>query len=118
MENIFTYKQSLKFTFSYRIVGLFILGPNTSISSTPGKVSVTPEVKSSPSISTVISLLLTLCRGSPTITHDLLRMELPHAIECGLKGDERWVLLSVRNYLNKKLLTYLRASSSLRIKIR
>ena len=64
-------------------------GPNTSMSSTPGKVSVGGEVKSSPSISTVISLLLTLCRGSPTITHDLLRSELPHAVECGLKGDER-----------------------------
>lgn len=71
-------------------------GPNTSLSSTPGKVSMTPEVKSSPSISTVISLLLTLCRGSPTITHDLLRSELPHAIECGLKGDERCCLDTMR----------------------
>ena len=64
-------------------------GPNTSMSSTPGKVTMTPEVKSNASISTVISLLSTLCRGSPAITHDLLRSELPDAVEMGLKGDER-----------------------------
>ena len=65
-------------------------GPNTSLSSTPGKVTMTPEAKSSnASISTVISLLSTLCRGSPAITHDLLRSELPDAVEMGLKGDER-----------------------------
>ncbi|WAR20339.1 HECD1-like protein, partial [Mya arenaria] len=29
------------------------------------------------------------CRGSPSINHDLLRSDLPHAIECGLKDDER-----------------------------
>lgn len=60
---------------------------NVSLASTPG--AKTPESKSSPSISTVISLLSTLCRGSPGITHDLLRSDLPDAIESGLKGDER-----------------------------
>ena len=64
-------------------------GPNTSLSSTPGKVTMTPDAKSNASISTVISLLSTLCRGSPAITHDLLRSELPDAVEMGLKGDER-----------------------------
>ena len=64
-------------------------GHNTSLSSTPSKPSLTPECKASPSISTVISLLSTLCRGSPAVTHDLLRSKLPDAIESGLKGDER-----------------------------
>ncbi|XP_064604069.1 LOW QUALITY PROTEIN: E3 ubiquitin-protein ligase HECTD1-like [Liolophura sinensis] len=72
------------------------VGPNVSVSSTPGSVSMTPESKSSPSISTVISLLSTLCRGSPAITHDLLRSELPDAIESGLRGDERCVLDTMR----------------------
>ncbi|KAG8236036.1 hypothetical protein J437_LFUL015414, partial [Ladona fulva] len=45
---------------------------------TPGTVPVTPggtasttapETKSCASVSTIISLLSTLCRGSPTITH-------------------------------------------------
>ncbi|XP_052267734.1 E3 ubiquitin-protein ligase HECTD1-like isoform X2 [Dreissena polymorpha] len=71
-------------------------GPNTSLSSTPGKVTVTQEVKTSASVSTVISLLSTLCRGSPAITRDLLRSELPNAIECGLKGDERCCLDTMR----------------------
>ncbi|KAK7791453.1 hypothetical protein R5R35_010932 [Gryllus longicercus] len=54
------------------------------------------ETKSSASVSTIISLLSTLCRGSPTITHDLLRSELPDAIERALKGDERCSLDSMR----------------------
>jgi len=55
-----------------------------------GPVVVAPtDPKSSPSISTVISLLSTLCRGSPVITHDLLRSKLPEAIEKALQGDER-----------------------------
>ncbi|XP_033735284.1 E3 ubiquitin-protein ligase HECTD1-like isoform X2 [Pecten maximus] len=69
---------------------------NASVSSTPGTVSITAESKSSPSISTVISLLSTLCRGSPSITHDLLRSELPDAVESGLKGDERCCLDTMR----------------------
>jgi len=56
----------------------------------------TPEPKSCASVSTIISLLSTLCRGSPSITHDLLRSELPDAIEKALKGDERCALDSMR----------------------
>lgn len=63
--------------------------PGSSLSSTPGGLTATPETKSSPSVSTVISLLSTLCRGSPGVTHDLLRSELPDAIESALQGDER-----------------------------
>ncbi|XP_052130677.1 E3 ubiquitin-protein ligase HECTD1 isoform X3 [Frankliniella occidentalis] len=55
-----------------------------------------PENKSSASVSTIISLLSTLCRGSPSITHDLLRAPLPDAIEKALKGDERCSLDSMR----------------------
>lgn len=55
-----------------------------------------PESKSSASVSTIISLLSTLCRGSPGITHDLLRSPLPDAIEKALKGDERCSLDSMR----------------------
>lgn len=66
-------------------------GPNldASLSRTPGAITATPETKSSPSISTVISLLSTLCRGSPGITIDLLHSELPDSIESALQGDER-----------------------------
>lgn len=67
---------------------------NVSLASTPG--AKTPESKSSPSISTVISLLSTLCRGSPGITHEVLRSDLPDAIESGLKGDERCCLDTMR----------------------
>ncbi|KAK7103616.1 E3 ubiquitin-protein ligase HECTD1-like isoform X2 [Littorina saxatilis] len=72
-------------------------GHNASLSSTPSKATLTPECnKASPSISTVISLLSTLCRGSPTVTHNLLRSNLPDAIESGLKGDERCCLDTMR----------------------
>ncbi len=60
-----------------------------ALSGTPGTLTATPETKSSPSISTVISLLSTLCRGSPGVTHDLLRSELLDATESALQGDER-----------------------------
>lgn len=66
---------------------------NASTTSTPGKSSVSGDGKTSASVSTVISLLSTLCRGSPSITHDLLRSSLPEAIESGLQGDERYVYL-------------------------
>ncbi|XP_050406417.1 E3 ubiquitin-protein ligase HECTD1 isoform X3 [Patella vulgata] len=69
---------------------------NVSITSTPGSSSMSADSKSSPSISTVISLLSTLCRGSPGITHDLLRSDLPDAIESGLRGDERCCLDTMR----------------------
>lgn len=52
--------------------------------------------RSSQSISTTISLLSTLCRGSSSITHDILRSQLPDAIERALKGDERCVLDCMR----------------------
>lgn len=71
---------------------------------TPGKLTSLPNPTpaatdnkgASASISTIISLLSTLCRGSPTITHDLLRSRLPDAIEKSLKGDERCTLDSMR----------------------
>jgi len=71
---------------------------NTSVSGTPGGPGATPEsaAKSSPAVSTTISLLSTLCRGSPTITHNLLRTSLPNAIEQALSGDERCVLDTMR----------------------
>ncbi|XP_065207160.1 E3 ubiquitin-protein ligase HECTD1 isoform X3 [Planococcus citri] len=58
--------------------------------------TVLPESKSFGSVSTVISLLSALCRGSPAITHDLLRSDLPDAIEKALKGDERCMLDCMR----------------------
>ncbi|GAB6021555.1 hypothetical protein CHUAL_004153 [Chamberlinius hualienensis] len=62
-----------------------------------GSATTAPESsKSSTSVSTIISLLSTLCRGSPGITHDLLRSELPNAIESALQGDERCVLDAMR----------------------
>ncbi|XP_076239785.1 ubiquitin fusion-degradation 4-like isoform X5 [Calliopsis andreniformis] len=82
-------------------------GPGTSVAATSGNPKTpppsstastipAPEAKSCASVSTIISLLSTLCRGSPSITHDLLRSELPDAIEKALKGDERCALDSMR----------------------
>lgn len=76
----------------------------TGTQGTPGKASATtnapnniPDPKATAaSVSTIISLLSTLCRGSPAVTHDLLRSELPDAIEKSLKGDERCTLDSMR----------------------
>ncbi|XP_035704354.1 E3 ubiquitin-protein ligase HECTD1 [Folsomia candida] len=74
--------------------------PNAStmgVSSGVSSTSNTPnEAKSTATVSTIISLLSTLCRGSPSITHDLLRSELPEALEKALKGDERCVLDTMR----------------------
>ncbi|KAK3734839.1 hypothetical protein QZH41_011760, partial [Actinostola sp. cb2023] len=67
-------------------------GPNLDRS---GSASATPDSKST-SVSTIVSLLSTLCRGSPVITHDLLRSELPEAIEKALQGDERCILDTMR----------------------
>ncbi|XP_014233753.1 E3 ubiquitin-protein ligase HECTD1 isoform X8 [Trichogramma pretiosum] len=72
---------------------------NLKTPSTPGVTSSTvpaTEAKSCASVSTIISLLSTLCRGSASITHDLLRSGLPDAIEKALKGDERCALDSMR----------------------
>lgn len=53
--------------------------------------------KSSQSIATTISLLSTLCRGSPIISHNLLRSKLPEAMERALKSeDERCILDCMR----------------------
>ncbi|XP_011314687.1 E3 ubiquitin-protein ligase HECTD1 isoform X8 [Fopius arisanus] len=82
-------------------------GPGTSVTATSSNPKTPPpsstsstmptaEPKSCASVSTIISLLSTLCRGSPSITHDLLRSELPDAIEKALKGDERCALDSMR----------------------
>lgn len=60
------------------------------------KAQNTDPSRSSQSIATTISLLATLCRGSPSITHDLLRTNLPEAMERALKGDERCTLDCMR----------------------
>lgn len=70
--------------------------PKTPPPSSTASTIPVPEAKSCASVSTIISLLSTLCRGSPSITHDLLRSELPDAIEKALKGDERCALDSMR----------------------
>ncbi|XP_073782901.1 E3 ubiquitin-protein ligase HECTD1 isoform X12 [Danio rerio] len=54
------------------------------------------DSKLSNQVSTIVSLLSTLCRGSPLVTHDLLRSELPDSMESALQGDERCVLDTMR----------------------
>ncbi|XP_061382939.1 E3 ubiquitin-protein ligase Ufd4 isoform X3 [Danaus plexippus] len=49
-----------------------------------------------PSVSTTVSLLSTLCRGSEQITHDLVRLDLCSAIETAVQADERWCLECMR----------------------
>lgn len=49
-----------------------------------------------PSVSTTVSLLSTLCRGSAQITHDLVRLDLCSAIEKAVQVDERWCLECMR----------------------
>lgn len=66
------------------------VAPNTN------KVKTSEAAASPQSISTTISLLSTLCRGSPSITHDILRSQLADAIERALQGDERCVLDCMR----------------------
>lgn len=69
---------------------------NTTSGAAATKQSSDPN-KSPQSIATTISLLSTLCRGSPTITHDLLRSKLPEAMERALKSeDERCILDCMR----------------------
>lgn len=71
-----------------------------SVSNTASGVSSTSntpsESKNTASVSSIISLLSTLCRGSPSITHELLRSELPDALDKALNGDERCVLDTMR----------------------
>ncbi|CAI5764123.1 E3 ubiquitin-protein ligase HECTD1 isoform X5 [Podarcis lilfordi] len=64
--------------------------------SSTGAPSATADSKLSNQVSTIVSLLSTLCRGSPVVTHDLLRSELPDSIESALQGDERCVLDTMR----------------------
>nr|XP_008521118.1 PREDICTED: E3 ubiquitin-protein ligase HECTD1 isoform X5 [Equus przewalskii] len=63
---------------------------------TTGAPSTAADSKLSNQVSTIVSLLSTLCRGSPVVTHDLLRSELPDSIESALQGDERCVLDTMR----------------------
>lgn len=65
-------------------------------SSAPKTQGAADAGRSSQSIATTISLLSTLCRGSPSITHDLLRSNLPEAMERAFKGDERCILDCMR----------------------
>ncbi|KAH7941678.1 hypothetical protein HPB49_016069 [Dermacentor silvarum] len=72
-------------------------GGGTQSGGTPAPAATPAEPKSSPTVSTIISLLSTLCRGSPAITHVRSpRSELPDAIESALQGDERCVLDTMR----------------------
>jgi E3 ubiquitin-protein ligase HECTD1 len=67
-------------------------GPSSSASSTSGPIGTTPERPSGHTVTTIVSLLSTLCRGSPTITNSLLDSDLPSALESALRGDERTAL--------------------------
>ncbi|KAM8917345.1 E3 ubiquitin-protein ligase HECTD1 isoform 3-T3 [Spinachia spinachia] len=61
-----------------------------------GAAPSAPDSKLSNQVSTIVSLLSTLCRGSPLVTHDLLRSALPDSMESALGGDERCVLDTMR----------------------
>ncbi|XP_078144182.1 E3 ubiquitin-protein ligase HECTD1 [Centroberyx gerrardi] len=74
-------------------------GPASSCK--PGRTSTgaapsAADSKLSNQVSTIVSLLSTLCRGSPLVTHDLLRSALPDSMESALGGDERCVLDTMR----------------------
>ncbi|XP_076834406.1 E3 ubiquitin-protein ligase HECTD1 isoform X7 [Brachyhypopomus gauderio] len=74
-------------------------GPSSTCK--PGRASTgaapsAADSKLSNQVSTIVSLLSTLCRGSPLVTHDLLRSELPDSMESALQGDERCVLDTMR----------------------
>ncbi|XP_029900687.1 E3 ubiquitin-protein ligase HECTD1 [Myripristis murdjan] len=74
-------------------------GPASSCK--PGRTSTgaapsAADSKLSNQVSTIVSLLSTLCRGSPLVTHDLLRSALPDSMEAALGGDERCVLDTMR----------------------
>ncbi|KAI5744743.1 hypothetical protein M8J76_004851 [Diaphorina citri] len=68
-------------------------GANVSTASASGTLA-TEAKASSGSVSTIVSLLSALCRGSPSITSDLLHSDLPDAI--ALRGDERCCLDTMR----------------------
>ncbi|XP_039898070.1 E3 ubiquitin-protein ligase HECTD1 isoform X2 [Simochromis diagramma] len=76
-----------------------VSGPASSCK--PGRPSAgagpsASDSKLSNQVSTIVSLLSTLCRGSPLVTHDLLRSALPDSMESALGGDERCVLDTMR----------------------
>ncbi|XP_041927416.1 E3 ubiquitin-protein ligase HECTD1 isoform X15 [Alosa sapidissima] len=74
-------------------------GPSSACKPSRTSTGPTPSVadsKLSNQVSTIVSLLSTLCRGSPLVTHDLLRSELPDSMESALQGDERCVLDTMR----------------------
>ncbi|XP_039207838.1 E3 ubiquitin-protein ligase HECTD1 isoform X8 [Crotalus tigris] len=76
-----------------------VSGPSSACKpgrSSTGAPTATADSKLSNQVSTIVSLLSTLCRGSPVVTHDLLRSELPDSIESALQGDERCVLDTMR----------------------
>ncbi|XP_041131231.1 E3 ubiquitin-protein ligase HECTD1 isoform X7 [Polyodon spathula] len=76
-----------------------VSGPSSTCKpgrSAPGATATAADSKLSNQVSTIVSLLSTLCRGSPLVTHDLLRSELPDSIESALQGDERCVLDTMR----------------------
>ncbi|XP_020807328.1 E3 ubiquitin-protein ligase HECTD1 [Drosophila serrata] len=73
------------------------INENVATGASATKVKASSDAAASPqSISTTISLLSTLCRGSPSITHDILRSQLADALERALQGDERCVLDCMR----------------------
>ena len=76
------------------------LSPNTTKNSSMATrlsyAVVGNEPKTAQSVSTVISLLSALCRGSPAITNTLLHLPLAEAIESALHGDERCILDTMR----------------------
>uniref|UniRef100_A0A7N6AS49 E3 ubiquitin-protein ligase n=1 Tax=Anabas testudineus TaxID=64144 RepID=A0A7N6AS49_ANATE len=79
--------------------GGMVSGPASSCK--PGRTSTgaapsSADSKLSNQVSTIVSLLSTLCRGSPLVTHDLLRSALPDSMESALGGDERCVLDTMR----------------------
>ncbi|XP_075923722.1 E3 ubiquitin-protein ligase HECTD1 isoform X2 [Petromyzon marinus] len=59
-------------------------------------IAAAPDSKMVSQVSTIVSLLSTLCRGSPIVTRDLLRSLLPDAIESAVQGDERCSLDTMR----------------------
>ncbi|CAF3378660.1 unnamed protein product [Rotaria sp. Silwood1] len=68
---------------------------NTGTHNIPLSTSNTRGVTTN--LSVVTGLLSTLCRGSAKVTHDLLRSDLPDALESALcGGDERCVLDTMR----------------------
>ncbi|XP_045579549.1 E3 ubiquitin-protein ligase HECTD1 isoform X7 [Salmo salar] len=79
--------------------GGMVSGPSSTCK--PGRTSTgaqptAADSKLSNQVSTIVSLLSTLCRGSPLVTHDLLRSALPDSMESAMQGDERCVLDTMR----------------------